>query len=244
MQSKQFTNYRQSHIDRGEDYDQTFFESGHRALIWEYEKIFLDRVVKLFPNSQGIRHLDFACGTGRIVAFLESKVENSIGVDISPTMLEVARKRVTNSHLICADITQSDVLKNTWFNLITAFRFFPNAEPDLRLAAMSHLVERLAPSGRIVFNNHLNKSSVIFYLLRLFNKPFASEGVENSEMFDLIQKSGLEIEKIFHVGISPAIDNVNILPMWIIRLIENVASQNLFLHKLSQNTVFVCRRRK
>ena len=79
-------------------------------------------------------HLDFACGTGRILEYFAGRVDSSTGVDVSDSMMEVAGRWPPKAELIEADLTQNDVLGDRRFNLITAFRFFPNAEPELRQA--------------------------------------------------------------------------------------------------------------
>ena len=73
------------------------------------------------------------------MSYLEDRTKSAVGVDLSPSMLEVARKNKRSAEIIEADLTRSDVLGDRKFNLITAFRFFPNAEAELRSEAMQVL---------------------------------------------------------------------------------------------------------
>ena len=91
--------------------------------------------------------LDFACGSGRVLELLEGHVGKATGVDVTESMLEVAADVTERSRLVHADITRSDDLDGEQFDLITAFRFFPNAELDLRHEAMAKLATLLAPGG-------------------------------------------------------------------------------------------------
>ena len=61
----------------------------------------LDDVLDKYP-SRTKTHLDLACGTGFAIEYFEKRGFRSVGVDASPAMLAVGRKRA--SRLIAADI--------------------------------------------------------------------------------------------------------------------------------------------
>jgi len=239
--------YRDSHAapGKGESYDRTFEKLPFRAALWKLEQRFLLKIAKRFYAGVDINHLDFACGTGRVTAFLADHVSTSTGVDISENMLEVARKQAPSTELIEADLTRDDVLGDRKFNLITAFRFFPNAQPGLRSEAMSALVKHLADDGRIVFNNHRNTASLLYRLIRLVKrKRRGGVGMSPEEVRDLVGAAGLEIEKIYHAGILPVTDMHRVLPRFIFSAIEWPASACPICTSLAQDLLFVCRRTK
>lgn len=240
--TKPFTNYRESHKGRGHDYHRSFAEVPHRVVMWELEQKFLHSILGMFPRPDEVRMLDFAAGTGRIIGTLEPHVARAVGVDVAESMLECARQNGVRSELIVADLTSSDAPEIGTFDLITAFRFFPNAEPALRSSVIKALAGRLAPGGRLVFNNHLNASGSVFWLMRLFKKPFAREAVPEREMHELIASVGLRIERTFHAGVAPATEFVNIFPTFLLRPFERLASQLPFLRPWAQNIVYVCRK--
>ena len=65
--------YRNSHQNegKGESYHKSFKELPYRSLIWHIEKNYLTKILsKFFIKETQINHLDFACGTGRIIAHL------------------------------------------------------------------------------------------------------------------------------------------------------------------------------
>ncbi len=102
--------YRDSHINKGLDYDETFTKLPHRAVLWKLEQQLLKRLVKeLFPMKRPT-HLDFACGTGRILAHLESVTESQVGIDVSPSMLEVAKNNNPSATIIESDLTRENPL--------------------------------------------------------------------------------------------------------------------------------------
>ena len=85
--------YRLSHLERGRSYDATLAETPFDAYMAAWERQHLARIVgRLFPTGVG-RYLDFACGTGRVTSVVAPLARESVGVDISPSMLEAARER-------------------------------------------------------------------------------------------------------------------------------------------------------
>jgi len=119
----------------------------------------------LFPD--GIeRYLDFACGTGRLTREIAPMARASVGVDISETMLENARAKVPGVEFIHADLTTSQ-LDLGEFDLISAFRFFGNADPELRVEAL-RVINQLQPIGSfLVTNNHRNPASLVHRISKL-----------------------------------------------------------------------------
>jgi len=235
--------YRKSHLapDYGQAYERRFHENPYRSLMWELEQRVLTRIVELFYNGRTIRHLDFACGTGRILAHLENFTTTSVGVDLSPSMLEVARQKLERGEIIEADITRNDVLGDRKFNLITAFRFFPNAQPQLRLQTMRQLVKHLDTDGFIVFNNHKNLSSLTYRLARLLRRRSGNYGMNITEVQNLLSEVGLKVAKIYHIGVIPSTENHRLLPRPLLRILEAALSRCAIFHNLAQNVIFVCK---
>jgi len=134
------TDYRNSHLQpgKGQAYHDKFLNNPYRKMVWELEKRILDEILSTFYKDIKIYHLDFACGTGRILHYLAGRVSCSVGVDLSPSMIEVASRNNKTSEIIQTDITRNDVLGERKFNLITAFRFFQmhNQHCALRLCKL------------------------------------------------------------------------------------------------------------
>ena len=233
--------YRDSHLapGKGASYHKVFTDNPHRSMVWELERKALDDIVRRFYADRPVEHLDFACGTGRILQHLADRAGVSVGVDLSPSMLDVARTNVPSAEFIEADITKSDVLDGRKFNLITAFRFFANAQRELRMEAIYSLVRHLAAGGHIVFNNHRNRSSLLFRLARLLRRA-TNEGMSGQEVNEIVAAAGLRIEKTYHIGLMPATENHLLLPRPLLRIVERAASRAPCAKGLSQDIVFVC----
>jgi SAM-dependent methyltransferase len=234
--------YRNSHTSPGYglSYEREFRDNPYRSLIWQLEKRILDKIVRRLPCAGPLRYLDFACGTGRILAHMENYAQVSIGVDVSPSMLQLARESVKRARLIQADLTRGDVLGSAVFDLITAFRFFPNAEPELRDQVMGALIRHLSPNGCLVFNNHMNLSSLMYRVSRLLGRG-GREGMSQNEVDQLIELHGLRITGTYCVGLMPVTEEHMILPRPVLYGIEWLATTCGASARLSQDLIFVCR---
>jgi SAM-dependent methyltransferase len=234
--------YRSSHLsqEKGIRYHDAFLNDPYRRMVWQMEQGTLDNILSTFLRGAEIYHLDFACGTGRILSYLKCRAQNTVGVDLSPVMLDVARKNNREVEIIEGDLTRNDVLGQRRFNLITAFRFFPNAEDSLRQEAMKILARHLDDNGYLVFNNHKNTGSTRNRLARLFgHADFA--GMSIAEVKSLLENNGLEIVKMYHLCTFPASDRYMLLPVSVLKFIEKFLSNIPVLRKFGENLVFVCR---
>jgi SAM-dependent methyltransferase len=177
--------------------------------IWTHErKILTDLLARHRKKWPACDYLDFACGTGRVIEFMERRVTTSRGIDISPEMLRLAAPKLQRSELICSDITKSDAPEGK-YDLITAFRFFLNAEPSLRVAVIKALAARLKNSESIlVLTNHGNPFSykgALWPIHRtrqfLFGpQPFGNY-LTHKQIKHLVDESGLHMIERFGCGI-------------------------------------------
>jgi SAM-dependent methyltransferase len=154
--------YRTSHLgaEKARTYDADLWDArAAKGLTWATEQRLLLRILDSLPTPPRTA-LDFACGTGRVLGFLAWRGLDVTGVDISPDMLAVARAHFPETRLVCGDVTADPQLVDGPFDVATAFRFFLNAEPDLRLDALRWLRTVVRPGGRLVANFHHNPYSL------------------------------------------------------------------------------------
>jgi SAM-dependent methyltransferase len=152
--------YRRSHAAKGADYDSTLAASPFDAYMTACETHWLARFVeRAYPHGVG-RYLDFACGTGRITSIVAPRARESVGVDVSASMLEVARAKCAGARFVQADITVSPQFEPDSFDLVTAFRFLGNAQQELRTAALRAIARVLRPGGHLIVNSHRNPMSI------------------------------------------------------------------------------------
>lgn len=232
--------YTSSHKMEGKGicYDEHYENDPWRKFLWSREQLVLLDILNTYFQNREINLLDFACGTGRVAGFLENLVAVSVGVDVSDSMLEAAKKKLTKTELIKADITKEKVFAGRKFNLITAFRFFLNAEPELRKSALGALLPLLEKDGYFIFNNHRNSTSPLVrfkYSRRRRKRNFMSM----DEMYSIAGEFGLEIVKIYPVGFLtlPKIK----LPQICYRWPDNAAAKFKCLQSYSESPIAVCK---
>ena len=243
MTSKQ--DYRDSHTAKnyGEGYHKTFKTHAYRMYTWELERCILSNIVKdQFKGGVG-SHLDFACGTGRVLTYLEQYCDKSIGVDISESMLEVAKREISNAQLVLGDLTQSDLLQNQRFDLITAFRFFLRAQPSLRNEAISKLAQHLDSDGYLVFNIHNNRTSISNKISKLYTKIKYGKVVDRDEMsygevVSLVRSHGLTITATHAYGTYPVFREDQKFPEKLTRLVDRFTKSKY----LSTYVIYVCKK--
>jgi SAM-dependent methyltransferase len=153
------SDYRASHLDKGACYDASLSGDAWSAYLAQQEWTILISVIKEYFNGRPCRCMDFACGTGRLTATLEGLVENCIGIDISSSMIEIARSKCKKASFLVCDLTR-EAPELGFFNLITAFRFFGNAQDQLRIEVLSALHRYLDYSGYLILNNHRNPLAI------------------------------------------------------------------------------------
>jgi SAM-dependent methyltransferase len=184
---------------------------------WQIEREEINKYIsREFGGGQTDKsYLDFACGTGRLLALLESHFALSIGVDISQEMLNVAATVCDKSELVCADLTNECTTFDNQFHLITAFRFFLRAEPELRLTVFKKIYELLTQDGTFIFNVHDSRYSLnwpLYFYSDFTGKESPVPGefclearpsFSDEEVKDSLESIGFTVERITHIGIVP-----------------------------------------
>src|SRR5208282_1965293 len=114
-------------------YDLQEYGAGSYASgIWDLQRPFLAEILLQYQAEVGhsLTLLDFACGTGRVLSTLEQLVVSADGIDISPEMIAVARTKCVEARLQVGDILTQPGLLQKNYDVITAFRFLLNVEPE------------------------------------------------------------------------------------------------------------------
>ena len=243
--------YRDSHLGEGQEYHDKFLSGPYRSVIWKIEQEKLATIIARYrsEHSGSLRMLDFACGTGRILQLLEKQVDSAVGIDISESMLAVAKNHLQDTELLQADLTRKPVLSGRQFELITAFRFFPNAEPSLRGEVMRELVPLLADNGILVLNNHLRCSGSKLRLRRLIRRISKKDKdlhcMSDAEVEVLAERFNLSITEIHPLAVLPVLrEKKPLLPAKLIAAVERWMTGNSWLASLANSRIYVLQHQK
>jgi SAM-dependent methyltransferase len=147
MNKPEFDQYAEKY-DRvlGDAIPESLNEDGYFA---EY-KIAL--MANLLKGSEPLNILDFGCGAGRSLPYLDKYFPNAElwGYDVSPSSLKVAKDRVPRAKLFSDWPTVSSV----HFDAIIAANVFHHIPPEERELALTQCWQALAQNGQMFLFEH------------------------------------------------------------------------------------------
>jgi ubiquinone/menaquinone biosynthesis C-methylase UbiE len=214
--------YRECHLqdDAAQAY-RDVYAAGYYAAQWQkLEAPWLTALFKGLKARGARRMLDIACGQGRITLLGAGCIDYVQGIDVSPAMLERGRQKLSEDpSLASANVAFEigDVQTFTAgesFDVVTAFRFFLNAEDDLRLDGLRCARRNIAVGGTFIANVHVASTSplAMFYGIangagRLFGKHTAD--VRNSMSLGQLRRmfatAGFHIDRVHRYSLLPRV---------------------------------------
>jgi SAM-dependent methyltransferase len=239
----------------GEPYDRSLENAFELAIFQLEHEILLELFRRLRASDPGTRYLDFACGTGRILAVFKNVIHAKVGVDTSPGQLEVARLKVPDAELICGNVVATpELLGERHFDLITSFRLLLNLEPGNRAPILRALRKHLGPDGYLVIDNHMNRYSILGWMallahrvLRIPKKPFVPPGrrgiistMSEREMRRTLAAAGLQVREVHRIFVLPGHGSLLLLPSRFLVFLERILSRIPLINRLSKNQIYVC----
>jgi SAM-dependent methyltransferase len=107
---------------------------------------------KLLGQGPAARILDFGCGAGRSLPYLDRYFPHAElwGYDVSPASLELAAERTPRAKLFSDWNDATDVR----FDAILAANVFHHIPPSQRVPALVHCRESLTPTGQMYLFEH------------------------------------------------------------------------------------------
>jgi SAM-dependent methyltransferase len=253
--SSAYTEHYRKEGASGVSYDRSLANRFELAIFEVEHVILLDLFRRLRSSDPATRYLDFACGTGRILAIFKERIRTKVGVDTSAGQLELARQKVPDAELLCGNVvTSPELLGGRHFDLITSFRLLLNLEPENRVPILLALRNCLAPNGYLVVDNHMNRYSILGLIallahkvLRVPKKPLVPPGrrgiistMSEREMRRALFLAGLYVHEVHRIFVLPGHKSLLPLPTrWLIRL-ETFLSRFPVVNRFSKNQIYVC----
>ena len=182
--------------DYADDYDAlieqqlSFFNKENRYFA-EYKIRAVEREATVAPK----RVLEFGCGTGRNLQFLQEAYPNAEihGCDISPKSLRIAEKENPDARLFLLE--ENSELPEEPFDLIFIACVFHHIAPPLRQGVMAQIHRLLNSGGELFIFEHNPYNPVTQKMVSAC--PFDADAVllKPKELAGLMAESGLRVEK-------------------------------------------------
>jgi SAM-dependent methyltransferase len=221
--------------------------------IWELQRPYVQReIAALREDRSGIRLLDFACGTGRVLSLVENLADESIGIDISAEMLRLAAAKCRKSTLIEGNLAENPSLVDGPFDVVTMFRFILNAGPELSSTILRILHPLLlAGRGRLICNVHGNSCSLRRFALAAHRSGHSSRSTQPGEpppmleqmsprqIKDLFRQTGYRVISTYGFGLFPRMCYRS-AGSSVFKACDKIAAGNTWLKWGSTDLLFVC----
>lgn len=113
---------------------------------------FTDAILGSADLGSAKRVLDIGCGAGTLLEAAVAAGSDAVGVDISPVMVEAARRRAPTATVVTADAQTTDLLAAApgvpFDRVVSRFGVMFFEQPD---AAFTNIRQATAPGARLVF---------------------------------------------------------------------------------------------
>lgn len=120
----------------------------------ETVRLVMEDVISLDVKFARSSALDFGCGAGRLTQALAEYFENCSGVDIAPSMIEIAKKYNRHGDRCRYYLNETDdlrIFKDNSFDFILSFIVLQHMRPEYSKNYIKEFVRILAPGGLAVF---------------------------------------------------------------------------------------------
>jgi SAM-dependent methyltransferase len=151
------------------------------------EEAWLDRFTRGLPAGGTV--LDVGCGSGRpIAAELIARGFLVTGIDSSPSLIEICRRRFPGHEWLVADMRQMALGRR--FDGVLAWHSSFHLTPDEQRGFLPRLAAHVAPGGRLMFTSGPEHGE---RLAEWQGEPLYSASLGPEEHRELLQHSGMTV---------------------------------------------------
>ena len=167
------------------------------------EKRFMPWRTRLWSQVQGSHVLEVGVGTGKNMPYYPEGLHIT-AIDLTPGMLERARKRAAEVDLIVdfrlGDVQALEFPTNSFDAVVGTFVFCSVPDPVLGLSEIRRVVK---PGGQVLLLEHMRSENQIVGRLMDILNPLVVRMMGaniNRRTVENVQKSGLVLEKVENLG--------------------------------------------
>jgi ubiquinone/menaquinone biosynthesis C-methylase UbiE len=148
--------------------------------------------------NQKTRVLDIGCGVGRVEYVLVKKVESVVGIDISPSMIKLAKENIKskNAKFLIGNGKNLNGLIDNSFDLVFSVIVFQHLP---RETFKNYLKEsyRVLGKGRLFFQISIDEQGIKFDPSK--NHPWALRYYKTLEIKKILEETGFKNIKFFNI---------------------------------------------
>jgi len=164
-----------------------FDELSHKP----FDRLILNQFAK--ENKGNRKLIDLGCGPGQTTRFLfEAGVENIVGTDVAPLMVQKAKQLNPSLHFEVADMLNLTYPDNTFGSAVAFYSIVHFTETELK-KALSEIKRILKDGGQFLFSFHIGNE--IKHLDSFFDLPVNIDFYffETEKILSLVTESGFKI---------------------------------------------------
>ena len=137
--------------------------AGYDAVAATYAKRFLDELagkpidralLDLFVVEAAAPIADIGCGPGQVARYLHDRGAHSLGLDLSPRMIDIAARTHSGIDFLVADMLSLPVADQSWGGIVAFYSIIHISPPRLP-AVFAEFHRVLRPGGRALLAFHL-----------------------------------------------------------------------------------------
>jgi len=122
-------------------------------VIGRFNRFLREVAMSMLPPCEGASVLDVRCGTGMHLEHYSSSGCRISGIDLSPSMLAIARKRLGDA----ADLREADAREMPFedgaFDVVLASLFLHELPPDVRMKVLEEMLRVMKPEARMLITD-------------------------------------------------------------------------------------------
>ena len=161
--------------------ESAFFETGTRAV-----KRLVKRANRLLPALKNQQALDFGCGVGRLTQPLADHFEQAHGIDIAPSMIELARQKNTKGDRCKYHLNERNDLRqfeDNSMDLVLSLITLQHMRPEYAKNYIKEFIRITRPGGIMIFQipSNPDKGTELYHhpLTKFVRKAQTSVGLKS-----------------------------------------------------------------
>ena len=157
-----------------------------------FDRELLDRYAAMFDANATV--CDMGCGPAHVARYLSERGVKVIGIDLSPGMVEQARRLNPDLDICQGDMTSLDVPDESWAGIVAFYSLIHIPRASVA-RTLSELGRCLRPGGRLLLSFHIGDE--VTHLEELWGHPVKMDFIffRTDEMLGYLADAGFDVEE-------------------------------------------------